>query len=104
MLKNRHNDSVFTNTKDLGFTALETTREFTVYCGEYLNKARDGEDGQLFNHRFVLWDILVYRSQYLIGSTVEERLNLLEELFPCARAAAGATGLETFDHLCLTRH
>lgn len=43
----------------------------------------------------VLWDLLVYESQYLIGSTYEERYRLLSNLCINPRKLETATGHET---------
>jgi len=48
---------------------------------EYLNKSKYDERGQLFNHKFVVFDILCYDSIYLVGKTFEERVNLLDTLY-----------------------
>ena len=52
-----------------------------VCCGEYCNKNKNDESGTPFNHKLILFDILVYNSEYLIGKTFQERINLLDELF-----------------------
>jgi hypothetical protein len=48
---------------------------------EYLNKSKSDETGQPFNHKFVIFDILCYDGDYLIGKTFEERVNLLDTLY-----------------------
>lgn len=52
-----------------------------VLNGEYLNKSKRDENGQVFNHKLIIFDILVYNSKYLIGKTFGERIELLDELF-----------------------
>ena len=52
-----------------------------VINGEYLNKSKQDENNLTFNHKFVIFDILVYNSEYLIGNTFQERINLLDELY-----------------------
>jgi hypothetical protein len=54
-----------------------------ILNGEYLNKSKSDEKGQVFNHKFVIFDILCYDSDYLIGKTFEERVNLLDTLYDC---------------------
>jgi hypothetical protein len=54
---------------------------WNVIVGEYMNKNKKGIDGKPWNHKFVIFDILVYNGEYLIGSTFEERVKLLDELF-----------------------
>jgi ATP-dependent DNA ligase len=52
-----------------------------ILNGEYLNKSKNDETGQSFNHKFVIFDILCYDGDYLIGSTFEDRVKLLDSLF-----------------------
>lgn len=55
--------------------------EWNVIVGEYMNKNQNGIDGKPWNHKFVIFDILVHNGEYLLGSTLEERIKLLDELF-----------------------
>jgi len=55
--------------------------EWNVVVGEYMNKSQNGLDGKPWNHKFVIFDILVHNGEYLIGSTFEERLKLLDKLY-----------------------
>ena len=55
--------------------------EWQLLNGEYLNKAKKGEHGKSFNHKFVIFDILVNKGKYLVGSTFSDRINLLDELY-----------------------
>jgi hypothetical protein len=48
---------------------------------EYLNKNKMDETGQPFNHKFVIFDILCYDGDYLVGKTFQERINLLDTLY-----------------------
>jgi len=48
---------------------------------EYLNKSKKDETGNEFNHKFIIFDILVYNSDYLVGRTFEERIKILDELY-----------------------
>jgi hypothetical protein len=54
---------------------------WTVLNGEYLNKNKSDETGQSFNHKFVIFDILAYDGEYLVGKTFEERIQLLDTLY-----------------------
>lgn len=84
-IMNRHNEP-FSKDKikmeEMDFGAAYRGTGWLVLCGELLNKAKTGEDGKLFNQKFIIWDILVYNSEYLLGTTVIERLELLEKLYP----------------------
>jgi ATP-dependent DNA ligase len=55
--------------------------EWMILNGEYLNKSKDDENGEVFNHKFVIFDILAYNGEYLIGSTFSERIQLLDEIY-----------------------
>jgi len=52
-----------------------------ILNGEYMNKNKSDETGQPFNHKFVIFDILCYNGDYLIGKTFLERINLLDKLY-----------------------
>ncbi len=52
-----------------------------ILNGEYLNKNKSDETGNSFNHKFVIFDILCYNGEYLLGKTFEERVDLLDTIF-----------------------
>lgn len=54
---------------------------WTVLNGEYLNKSKTDEAGRVVNHRLVIFDVLVWDSEYLVGSTFEERARILDRAF-----------------------
>lgn len=55
--------------------------EWFVLNGEYLNKNKQDETGLSFNHKFVIFDILVYKSNYLVGKTFQERIEILDDIY-----------------------
>ena len=55
--------------------------EWLVINGEYLNKNKQDERLVSFNHKLVIFDILVYKSKYLIGKTFSERIEILDDLY-----------------------
>jgi len=57
------------------------TGGWTVLNGEYLNKNKQDENRKSFNHKFVIFDILVNDGDYLVGKTFEERIVLLDTMF-----------------------
>ena len=61
-----------------------------------------GEANSIFNHKFIIWDILVWKGQYLIGQTFEQRLVLLHALFGTSRAFVTGKGITMFEHLHAT--
>ncbi len=79
------------NRHDQPLTGVQITNEikslykgdggWTVLNGEYLNKNKKDENNQPFNHKLVLFDILVYNGEYLVGKSFKERLDLMDQLF-----------------------
>jgi len=61
---------------------LHRGQGWMVLVGEYMNKSKAGGDGLPFNHKLVLFDIMVYEGQLLTGTAFEERLSLLQTLYP----------------------
>lgn len=49
--------------------------------GEYMAKSKKDETNTIFNHKFIIFDKLIYNSEYLIGTTFEERWNMLYDRF-----------------------
>jgi hypothetical protein len=80
---NRHNGRL-TNfqLKDDEIKVLyKGTGGWTILNGEYLNKNKQDENRKAFNHKFVIFDILVNDGDYLVGKTFEERIKLLDTMF-----------------------
>ena len=57
------------------------TGGWSAFNGEYMNKSKYDENKKVFNHKFVIFDILINDGDYLIGKTVEQRIRLLDEMF-----------------------
>ena len=60
---------------------LYNGKGWMVLNGEYLNKSKKNEFGETFNHKFCIFDILVFENNYLVGKTFQERINLLDEFY-----------------------
>lgn len=101
---NRHKErlALLNNYNAIEFRKLAVSKNWYVYVGEYLNKGKYGETGVKEKNKFVIWDVLVWDGKYLVGSTFSERLDLLENIFPCQRVAVSDKGMEAYDHLCCT--
>jgi len=99
---NRHKQTFPANTKHIDFLSLAKTKNWYVYAGEYLNKGKLGESGIKEKDLFIIWDCLVWDGERLVGKTLEYRLNLLEQIYPCKRAVVGSDGIEMYNHLCCT--
>jgi hypothetical protein len=57
------------------------TGGWTALNGEYMNKSKRDETGQAFNHKFVIFDILVSDGEYLVGKTLQQRIELLDSMY-----------------------
>jgi len=55
--------------------------EWMIINGEYMNKSKNDENGKVFNHKLVIFDILAYNGEYLVGSTFSERVELLDKIY-----------------------
>jgi len=67
---------------DSHLAKLHRNSGWTVLVGEYMNKSQRDGKGKLFNATFVIHDILVHESLYLLGKTLAERQQLLDTLYP----------------------
>lgn len=84
MVMNRHNQRLtnFQLTQDeLKSLHRGKEGEWMMLNCEYLNKSKQDERGVTFNHKLIIFDILVFKSEYLVGSTFSERIQLLDELY-----------------------
>lgn len=63
------------------YKPLNINGNWLVLNGETLNKSKLDERGITFNQKFILFDILVYDSNYLVGKTFQERVNLISDIY-----------------------
>ncbi len=82
IIMNRHGDRLtrFEIKDDEILSLYKGTGGWTVLNGEYMNKSKRDENS-VFNHKFVIFDILVNDGDYLIGKTFQQRVELLDEMF-----------------------
>jgi ATP-dependent DNA ligase len=83
VVMNRHNQRL-TNFRLTDSEVKELYRGnggWLILNGEYLNKNKMDETGQPFNHKFVIFDILAFDGDYLVGKTFSERIELLDSLY-----------------------
>lgn len=81
-IMNRHKEEL-SNVK-LGkkvFTDLHRGNGWMAINGEYMNKSKNNGDGLTFNNKFVIFDILIYDSKQMVGTTFEYRVDLLKNLY-----------------------
>lgn len=79
---NRHNGPL-SNVKmtDQEFLSLHRGKSWFVLNGEYMNKAKINSKNEAFNHKLVIFDVLVYNGVQTIGMSFDERIKLLNNLF-----------------------
>jgi ATP-dependent DNA ligase len=84
-IHNRHNDRLtnFNLTpEEMSSNLFKCERgQWMVINGEYLNKAKNDEKGALFNHKLIIFDILVYDSDYLLGKTFKQRIDIMDAVY-----------------------
>ena len=78
--KERHN-KFFARPPKFDFKELYRGKGFMCLAGEFLNKGKKDENNERLEG-FCIWDILAYNGKILLGATTEERLELLEKLYP----------------------
>ena len=84
MMMNRHSQYL-TNVSIAKEEILSLFRgevgKWMVINGEYLNKSKQDENRLTYNHKFVIFDILTFDGEYLVGDTFEQRIQLLDKLY-----------------------
>lgn len=83
IVMNRHNQNLtnFLLTNDELTSMYRGNGEWMVINGEYLNKNKNDETGKPFNHKFIIFDILVLEGNYLVGTSFEQRVAILNDLY-----------------------
>lgn len=64
---------------------LHNCNGWMVINGEYTNKSKKDHTNQVLDKKFCIFDILVYDSQYLIGNTFKQRIDLISQLYGTAK-------------------
>lgn len=80
---NRHKQRLtnFKITKEELSDIYRGDSEWLIINGEYMNKSKNDESGKVFNHKLVIFDILAYSGEYLLGSTFLDRVKLLDDIY-----------------------
>jgi hypothetical protein len=82
IVMNRHNQRLTNfNISDNEIKDIYRGEGWMILNGEYMNKSKSDENSQVFNHKFVIFDILGFNGEYLVGKTFEERIQLLDEIY-----------------------
>lgn len=74
---NRYGKVYAVKIKNEEFRAIFPRSKNFVVCGEYLNKGLADEYGEIVRDKFVIWDITNFDGKDLLGSTVQERIDLV---------------------------
>ncbi len=84
MTMNRHKEHMICKIPPIELLHLskENGHRWMVTCGEYMNKNQNDETNTPWNHKYIIWDILVYGGNHLLGWTYDERLKLLRDIYP----------------------
>lgn len=104
---NRHNGLITSDYNNVDFKGLyddSGCKGWLVLAGEFLNKNKKGEDGNPFNLKFVIFDILVYENDYLIGTKLVERLNILNNMIPQTSTLVSGSKIISYNHLNVTKY
>lgn len=95
--KERHN-KFFARPPKFDFLSLHRGKGFMCISGEFLNKSKKDENKKPLTG-FCIWDILAYNGEILLGSTIEERLALINKLYP----TTGVKSINGIDYLYETK-
>jgi hypothetical protein len=60
---------------------LYTGKGWMMVSGEYMNKNQKDENHKPWNHKFVIWDLIIYNGQHLVKETFENRIQLMDDIF-----------------------
>jgi ATP-dependent DNA ligase len=63
------------------FLSLHRGKGWIVLNGEYMNKSKINSKGEAFNHKLVIFDVLVYNGIQTIGMSFNDRIKLLNNIF-----------------------
>ncbi len=88
--KERHN-TFFAIPPKFDFKALHRGKGAMCLVGEFMNKSKLDDAGKPFRG-FCIWDIVAFENKILIGSTIEERLKLLNQLYPSTGTITASSG------------
>lgn len=82
ILMNRHGQTLSNVMLPISeFKKLHKGEGWLALNGEYMNKSKKDTDNNTFNHKFVIFDILVYNGKQTVGKTFKQRQELLHSLY-----------------------
>lgn len=65
--------------------SIHTGTKWMVLVGEHMIKSKKNIQGEIWNNKFVIFDIIVHDNIHLLGQTFEQRIELLDKLFGTMR-------------------
>lgn len=79
-IMNRHHQrmSNFKIDFDEIISTIKPNGKWIIINGEYMNKSKRDETDSPFNHKLVIFDILVHNNKYLLGKTFKQRIDIFE--------------------------
>ena len=81
-IKNRHNGGLSNfKLKEQEVLSLHRGKGKMMLVGEYMNKSKKDKNNIVFNHKFVIFDIIVFENQHLLGTTYQERIDILHSIY-----------------------
>jgi len=110
-VRNRHKEPfknkipIMNSLQSLHRTRIHETsnnHDWMVLVGEYMNKSKADETGKPWNSKLVLFDIIVFGGKQLIGTTFEERIALLDELYGTSDLEVTPGGIKHHKYLYTT--
>jgi len=72
-----------------------------VLCAEYMNGSKCDLNGELFDNKLVVFDVLVYNGMQLLGYSTEDRLALLDSIFYTEPYDKFVSVIDNSEHLYL---
>jgi len=80
---NRHKEQRLAHFKleNSELCSLNKSDKWVVLAGEYMNKSKKDVNGDTWNHKLVIFDIIVYEGKELVRTTFQERVDLLDKVF-----------------------
>lgn len=81
-IMNRHKELLLNKLNSSEIISIYRGTGEMVLNGEYMNKSKKDEKQNIFNNKFVIFDILVLNGMHLTGTTYIERYNMLLDLYP----------------------
>lgn len=97
-----HRGKILKNVSNtIDFRRMALSKNWFVYTGLYCNKYRNVEMA-FEQDRFIITDVLVWDGEYLVGTTLLERLSLLDHAFKFNVTMISDCFVETFKFLYCT--